>query len=174
MLRTEDRPTVARESKHMPAPVNPSKRLAEITNCSSCLSWQGCWSKLGWGGAEPQSSNPLPQSVVSQRRWVTWEPAQDPVWMFLSVADSANWFHAWKCPKRRGNQLPSLDLKGVPLPYPRTPRVQVKFASERIGIFHKIDCDHYIIRNEYLRNFSHEKIHTSNTPPPKHTHKLFL
>lgn len=130
--------------------------------------------QAGVGRGRATKQLPLPQSVVSQRRRVTWEPTQDPVWMFLSIADSANGFHAWKRPKRRGNQLPSFDLKGVPLPYPRTPRVQVKFASERIGIFHEIDCDHYIIRYEYLRYFSHEKIHTLNTPPPNtHTNCFY-
>lgn len=65
MLRTEDRPTVARESKHIPAPVNPSKLLAEITNCSSCLSWRGCWSRLGGGGVgggRATEQPPLPLS----------------------------------------------------------------------------------------------------------------
>lgn len=126
--------------------------------------------QAGVGRGRATKQLPLPQSVVSQRRRVTWEPTQDPVWMFLSIADSANGFHAWKCPKRRGNQLPSLDLKGVPLPYPRTPRVQVKFSSERIGIFHKIDCDHYIIRYEYLRYFSHEKNPYFKHSPPPNTH----
>ena len=158
MLRTEDRPTVARESKHIPASVNPSKLLAEITNCSSSLSWWGCWSRWGWGwqGAEPQSSL-LCFLVMSQRRWVTWDGSQDLVWMFLSIADSANWFHARKCPKRKRNLASFFWSQGFSLPYPYSLCVQVKFSSEKTGIFHKIDCDCYKIWYEYLRNFSHEK-----------------
>lgn len=158
MLRTEDRPTVARESKHIPASVNPSKLLAEITNCNSCLSWWGCWSRLGrgCGGGRATEQPPLLLSHVPEEMGHLGV-VSGPVWMFLSIAGSANWFHARKCPKRKRNPASFFWSQGVSLPNPYFLCVQVKFASERTGFFHKIDCDSYIIWYEYLRNFSHEK-----------------
>lgn len=46
--------------------------------------------QAGGEGGRATRQTPLPQSVVPQRRGVAWESAQDRVWMFLSIADSAN------------------------------------------------------------------------------------
>lgn len=103
--------------------------------------------QAGGEGGRATRQTPLPQSVVPQRRGVTWESAQDRVWMFLSIADSANvspiGFTLGNVPREDWHH--SSDLKGVPLSYPHVLCAQVKFAGERIGIFHKIECDCYII-----------------------------
>lgn len=116
MLRTEDRPTVARESKHIHAPVNPSKLLAEITNCSSCLSWQGRRSRLR--RVEAQSHKAGSPTSVSRAPEETGHlgvcsgPGLDVSKPNRPCQCVSHWFHTWKCPKRRGDQLHS-DLKGL-------------------------------------------------------------
>ena len=105
--------------------VNTSVHQSTLASSSLRLqtavpAWAGEDAGAGWGGwgAQPQSSLLcLPGLVLPQGRWVTWESAQDQVWMCLSITAPANvfshWFHTWKCPKRRGDQLHSSDLKGL-------------------------------------------------------------
>lgn len=44
------------------------------------------------GVCRATKQGPLPQLVVPQGRWVTWESAQDQVRMFLSITDPADVF----------------------------------------------------------------------------------
>lgn len=145
MLRSEDRPTVARESKHIHAPVNPSKLLAEITNCSSCLSRGGCWS--GLRGPEPQSSllclSCIPEELGP---WGVFPgpglyvPTQSRLCQHVPLVSLLEMYQ-----EKGETSFILSDLKGAPFLCPQALCEQVKLASERFGIFHKIECDNDII-----------------------------
>lgn len=70
------------------------------------------------GGPEPQSSPPLPQLVVPQKSWVLGESSWGPVWMFLSIEDSANVFlirfRFGNVPREAGTGFILSDLDGTP------------------------------------------------------------
>lgn len=67
--------------------------------------------------------------------------------MFLSITDPANAFPVGftlgNVPREEGTSFILIEKDSSPSPHVLC--VQVKFTSEKIGIFHKIEYDHYII-----------------------------
>lgn len=119
MLRTEDRPTAVRESKHIHAPVSPSKLLAEITNCSSCLSRRRCWSPLGVGQSHGAASSasvicaPWEMGHLGVRSGPAWDiPKQSALCQHVPIG-----FTLGNFPKEEGTSFILLIYRG-PSPIP--------------------------------------------------------